>query len=125
MGKGFWGKRLQIKNKLLVCASVAFIVVFTYFGIETFCVKTGRDMPFQRVSAGGECMSYSGVFWHIMILCPLSDASSHRSPSTKMVGFSLPVLILTFVGVTFALWLLLKGINFLRNLIISCKKGDH
>lgn len=119
MEKKAFGKRLQIKNKLLVCAIISFVVVFTYFGIETFCVKTGRDMPFQRVSAGGECMSYSGVFWNVMILCPLCDAAESLPPSPKMESFSLTKLILVFVGMTFVLWLLLKGISLLINLILS------
>lgn len=102
-------KQLKILRNLICVAGIA-----GGFVLWTFLPDTFRNGRLFHVG-NGEFGFKAGA----LILCPLCDAAESLPPSPKMEGFSLTKLILVFVGMTFVLWLLLKGISLLINLILS------
>ena len=66
-------KNLSFGRVLLISIITSLIITILYLTIETVCVKTGKNMPYQKTYSGGECIEYVGVFWNELILCPLTS----------------------------------------------------
>ena len=104
----------DLKKITILSIIISSVIVFTYFGIETFCVKTGRNMPVQTTESGGECVVSQGIFWSVTILAPLTSVDDPVAAGPPIEGFSIPSLILAVIILSFILWVILC--LFSRNL---------
>lgn len=100
-------KKGSMKKAFIISLILSLVITITYLGIETFCVKTGRDMPYQKVDYGGECIEYSGVFWGVTLLAPLTNKDEPSAPSPIITYFSWIRLLLVFLTLAFLIWCVL------------------
>ena len=100
-------RKLSVAKIILISLIGALLINCAYLAVETICVKTGRNMPIQSQVTGGECIEQVGLFWRVTILCPMTSAEEHYTPSPNIESFA----ILQFLGMimitAFVLWILL------------------
>ena len=100
-------KKFSMRKSILVSVILSLAVNLAYLAVETICVMTGRNMPFQRVAYGGECIEYCGIFWRITAFAPLTRADEPHAPSPNIEYLSVISLFMAILGLAFLFWCLL------------------
>ncbi|MCR5011783.1 MAG: hypothetical protein K6A72_05525 [Lachnospiraceae bacterium] len=104
-------KHLGIPLVILISIAVSLILNGSYLGLETACIKSGRNMPIQRELWGGDCIEYVGLYWTRVILTPATSVDDPAPPARDEQYFYMRSFILYTVMLACGLWIILSLVN--------------
>ena len=105
----------QVKKKTPISmAKIIFLslvisaaVVAAYFCVESICVHSVKDMPYQNRLWGGDCYTDQGIFWSITYLTPVSAVDDPAPAEKPIIGCSMPRVFIVFAEISLILWAIL------------------
>ena len=104
-------KRLHMGIIILIAIGSVLLLTTSYSLIESACVHSGHEMPYQRDVWGGECREEVGIFWSVFYLEPMTSIDDPAPSYAPEINFRLrPFLIFNVCG-AFALWLIISLVN--------------
>ena len=104
-------KRLHMGFIILIAIGSVLLLTTAYSMIESACVHSGKDMPYQRDVWGGVCYEEVGIFWSVFHLEPMTSIDDPAPAYAPEINFRLKNFLTINICGAFALWVILSLIN--------------
>ncbi len=105
-------KKMNMMVIILLSIFIAFSITAIPFVCEGIYTKIHNRPLFYHEEYGGECFSYEGIFWYVLVLAPLTSGDKEAdSSSGPMIGYDIEPVMICFLSFLLISWILLCLIN--------------
>jgi hypothetical protein len=105
-------KKMNMMVIILLSIIIAFLITAIPFACEGIYTKIHNRPLFYHEEYGGECFSYEGIFWYVLVLAPLTSGDEEADSSTgPILGYDRQPVMICFLSVLLISWIVLCLIN--------------